>query len=203
MLYYLFKSELDNLQRQVSLPNIISPTKNRFDGPISKLNFLRKSSISISNDNQVNRNFNKMKTQIQTSTTMEAIVNKFTTVDLINNQNNLSNEDDLEQQIDEIELQISKLKQENSKFLEYVDDLNDSYFINDQENKKLKAQISKLDKQIVDVNKDRAVIKKTFDKTFPDLKDKIIYNDVNIDVLLNTNGEDLNSDIVNYIGKSK
>jgi len=98
-------------------------------------------------------------------------------------------------------LQISKLKQENSKFLEYVDDLNDTFSLQDFENKKLKSQIGKLDKQIIEINKDRASIKKNFDKTFPELKDKILYNDVNIDFLLNTNSDELNNDIVNYIGK--
>ena len=40
-------------------------------------------------------------------------------------------------------------------------------------------------------------LKKIFDKQFPELKDKIIYNDVNIDHLIIE--KNLSQDIVNYM----
>eukprot|EP00340_Litonotus_pictus_P007026 CAMPEP_0170520046 /NCGR_PEP_ID=MMETSP0209-20121228/5265_1 /TAXON_ID=665100 ORGANISM="Litonotus pictus, Strain P1" /NCGR_SAMPLE_ID=MMETSP0209 /ASSEMBLY_ACC=CAM_ASM_000301 /LENGTH=132 /DNA_ID=CAMNT_0010806097 /DNA_START=847 /DNA_END=1245 /DNA_ORIENTATION=- len=108
-------------------------------------------------------------------------------------------ENELDGVVDDLELQISKLKQENQNFFEYVDELNDSTFVNEQENKRLLGQMKNLDKQILDMNKERNSVKKAFDKTFPELKDKIIYNDVNIDVLLKTNERNLSEDILSYM----
>lgn len=117
------------------------------------------------------------------------------------NQTLPNNETDLDMIIDEFELRISKLKQENQSFFEYVDDLNDATFANEQENKRLTTQIKQLDKQIVDLNKEMINVKKNFDKSFPELKDKIIYSDVNIDSLLKTHENSLNEDIISYMSK--
>jgi len=190
------RAELDNLQRQTlnSLPSY-SNNQKRYDPPIMGSMLLKRNSITnvSSITSEISKNLSKLK------------FNKMSNENLSNTQLELLNqaaqygENELDGVVDDLELQISKLKQENQNFFEYVDELNDSTFVNEQENKRLLGQMKNLDKQILDMNKERNSVKKAFDKTFPELKDKIIYNDVNIDVLLKTNERNLSEDILNYM----
>lgn len=115
------------------------------------------------------------------------------------NQNLQTTENDLDMIINEFELKISKLKQENQSFFEYVDDLNDTTYNNEMENKRLNNQIKQLDKQILELNSEMLSTRKTFNKSYPELKDKIIYNEINIDSLLKTNEANISEDIVSYM----
>lgn len=184
------------MQRQTlnSLPNI-SPSKKKYDAPITKSSLLRK--ISTLNQDAIqliNRNFQKSKTIKSPSTAFQS-----PKLELMTQTLQTTNENDLDMIIDEFELKISKLKQENQSFYEYVDDLNDTTYNNEQENKKYHEQIKALDKQIVGSNNDMISMRKTFNKSFPELKDKVICNDINIDSLLKTNETNISEDIISYM----
>lgn len=102
---------------------------------------------------------------------------------------NCDNNSDLDALINQLELEISLIKKENQTFMEYIDDLNDSYINNEKEFTRLNDSIKKLDKKIDSLTKDKSSLKKEFEKKFPDLKDKIVYNNINIDIdkLVNQN----------------
>ncbi len=140
----------------------------------------------------INRNFQKSKT-------IKANVFQSPKLELMTQTLPTNNENDLDMIINELELNISKLKQENQTFIEYVDDLNDATTNNEKINKNYLAQIKQLDKEIVDVNNEMIDLRKTFNKTFPELKDKYICSDVNIDSLLKTSENNINEDIVSYM----
>lgn len=99
---------------------------------------------------------------------------------------------DLDALINQLELEISLIKKENQSFVEYIDDLNDSYINNEKEFTRLSESIKKMDKKIDSLTKDKNSLKKDFEKAFPDLKDKIVYNNINIDFDKIVNQNNLN-----------
>lgn len=113
-----------------------------------------------------------------------------------------NNESDQDKVVEELEMKISKLKNEHSTFVAYVDDLNDIAYEREIENKQLKADLKLLDKQLAEMTKERSHLKKTFDKLNPHLKDKDLpIHDINVENLAKASNSDLNSDIVDYLKK--
>lgn len=156
------------------------------------MNIFRKTSDSLSSS------INTFQKSLQRSHTIKYNSEQLNQLDLINPSDLDS---DLDMVINEFEMKISKLKEENISFFEYIDELNDDLCANEAENKKLHNELKKQDKELVELTKKLNHTRKEFNKEYPELKDKIIYENVNIDALNKTINKNLNDDIANFIGK--
>lgn len=62
--------------------------------------------------------------------------------------------------VEQLESKISELKKENSDFIVYVDELNDSSFSALTRNKQFKLKLKDLEKELLDTSKERLALKK-------------------------------------------
>lgn len=105
--------------------------------------------------------------------------------------------------LDDLETKISVLKKENTEFIVFIDELNDSSYSSEKQNSFLKSGLKTIDKQMSELVKRRSLLKKEFDKHFPSSPDldNLGQLDLNMKYLEKACQSNLSSDIISFLNQ--